>query len=453
MPIAAHSIKNIQPFANLKHFEIEIPGSKSYANRAMLLAALANGTSILKNIPFCDDTEVLITALKNLGIDIKIHKNNLEIHGRGGTLDKPKKPLNLGNAGTAVRFLTAVLAGAECQAEITGDSRMKERPIADLVNALNKLGAKVTSANGCPPVSIQARKLLGGKVMIRGDISSQFISALLMTAPHAKKDVIIETTTPLTSAPYIETTLDILKQFGIHVEKTTGRHLTTFTIQAGQHIQPQTYAIPADASSASYFLAIAAIHGACVTLNNMALSVQGDFQFLNILEKMGGTVRRTDREIIFRGPKIVKPLGIINVNSMPDSAMTAAIVAAFAKGKTRLTGLGNLKYKESDRLKALESELRKVGCQAQSSSDSLEIIGNPKKLHGAVINSHQDHRIAMCFAVLGTRISGIAIERPECVSKTYPEFWEDLEKICHPVPAYRAGKHSYRSSDKNILSS
>ncbi|MBI5755091.1 3-phosphoshikimate 1-carboxyvinyltransferase, partial [Candidatus Peregrinibacteria bacterium] len=392
-------IKKIQPLLDLKHFTIEVPGSKSYANRALIISALANGKSILKNMPFCDDTLVLIQALKNLGISIQQKNADLEIHGRGGDFDKPKKPLNLGNSGTAVRFLTAVLAGASFESCITGDSRMKERPIADLVDALNTLGADVQSTNGCPPIYVKGQKLRGGTTKIPGNISSQFISALLITAPYAKNDVTLEISTPLTSASYIDTTLDILKIFGIK----TYRNASSFTIQAGQKYQPKTYEIPGDASSASYFLAIAAIHGAEIILKNMKWSSQGDFEFLKILKKMGGTLRHTDRTILFKGPKTLKALGKINMNDMPDSAMTAGIVAAFAKGKTLLTGLGNLKYKESDRLKALESELAKVGCQARSSDDSLEIIGNPSKLRGAMIESHRDHRIAMCFAVLGTK--------------------------------------------------
>lgn len=377
-----------------------------------------------------DDTIVTIQALKNLGIKITRRKNNLIIKGREGTFSPAKKKLYLGNAGTAVRFLTSVLTLSHFKSIITGDKRMLKRPIGDLVDALNQLGANVKCENGYPPITIYGHGLSGGKTIIRGDISSQFISALLIAAPYARGKTRIQIIDKVTSASYIDTTLDVMSHFGIKIKqgKKTFRH-RTFVIEPQKTYQFSTYTIPADASSASYFLAIAAIHNAEVTIKDITFSQQGDFQFLHILKKMGCEYEFKKNILILRGPKKLKNLEKIDVNIMPDSAMTTAIVCAFAKGTSHLTGLKNLRYKETDRLLALVQELKKIGCNVKKTPDGMIIHGNPDSLHGATIETYKDHRIAMCFAVVGTKIPGIIIKNPKCVTKSYPLFWKDIESI------------------------
>ncbi|MBI2463885.1 3-phosphoshikimate 1-carboxyvinyltransferase [Candidatus Peregrinibacteria bacterium] len=416
---------SIKP-TRLKKFFIRVPSSKSYTNRALILAALAKGTSILKNVLISDDTLVTIHALKNLGIKITKHGNNLIIKGKKGHFTSAKKALSLENAGTAVRFLTSVLTLTHFKSVITGNKQMLKRPIGDLVDALNQLGANVQCENGCPPIIIDGCGLVGGKTIIRGDISSQFISALLIAAPYAEKKTTIQITEKITSASYIDTTIDIMDHFGVKIKKILS---ATFIIKPKQTYQASTYAIPADASSLSYFLAIAAIHNAEIIARDITFSAQGDFQFLNILKKMGCTYEYKKNTLMFRGPKKLKNLGKIDLNIMPDAAMTTAIVCAFAKGESHLQGLKNLRYKETDRLLALFQELEKIGCHVKKTSDGLIIHGNPDNLHGATIETYKDHRMAMCFAAAATKIPGMVIKNPKCVAKTYPLFWKDLESI------------------------
>lgn len=428
--IEIHPTKNLQPFS------LNVPSSKSYSNRALIIAALAKGTSTLKNVLLCDDTLITIHALKNLGIPIKQQGKNLLIQGREGAFKKPKKALHLGNSGTAVRFLTAVLAINGIPSIITGDKRMQSRPIQDLVDALNQLGGEVQCTHGCPPIKIShkkfpkklAEKLKGGHAKIRGDISSQFLSALLIATPYAQKKTTISITTPLTSASYIDTTLDAIHHFGIKIKNGSGLY-KTFFIKPNQKYRTCTYTVPADASSASYFLALAALHGTKVTLKDIHFSFQGDFQFLEILKKMGCHYTTSKNTITLKCPKKLKTLGYADLNNMPDAALTVAMVCAFAEGRSSLKGLHNLKYKESDRLKALECELKKIGVAAKSTKDGIVINGNPKKMHGAKIETYNDHRIAMCFAIMGTKIPKIFIRNPMCVAKTYPNFWKDLQKV------------------------
>jgi len=416
--------------SEIKPVTIEIPGSKSYTNRALIIAALATGKTILKNPLFSDDTIYTIEALKNLGVKItRTTTTQLEIQGTGGDFKKPDKPLFLGNAGTGIRFITALLGLTNFKTKITGNRRMQHRPIKDLVTALRSLGIKISTINknGFPPLKIQGGNFKGGIIEMNGDISSQFLSAILMVGSYAENDITINIKDNLVSKPYIDITLDIMKKFGVRV---VNEDYKKFTIQSGQRYEAIEYLIEGDASSASYFFALSALHQIPLNITNVPIETkQADIRFLHVLEKMGCTTCDDERGIQIAAPSQLKALGEINLNSMPDAAMTVAIVAAFAEGKTKLTNLNNLKIKESNRIAALVTELRKVGVKCKDLHDGIEIEGNPSHTHGhALISTYRDHRMAMCFSVLASKIKDVQILDPECISKTYPDFFKDLKK-------------------------
>lgn len=408
---------------------LAVPGSKSLSNRALLISALAEGKSQIHNCLRSDDTDVMIKALKLLGVRITQKKDIIEVQGLGGRFRKPAQNIDIHNAGTAMRFLTAALAATGTNAVLSGDTRMCQRPIADLVNALNNQGAIIIygQKNGYPPLKITGEsQLSGGETAIKGNLSSQYLSALLMAAPFAKKPLKIKVKGPLVSASYIDLTLQIMRDFGIKCQNSNNRE---FFIDKEKYL-PRKYVVEADASSASYFFAIAALNEGKITVKNLRRdSLQGDIHFLDVLEKMGCRIEENANGICATGPKKLKPLGTINLNHMPDSAMTVAILAAATNGESELTHLGNLRIKETDRLAALSHELQKIGISAKETVKGLKIIGQPQKIKPAPINTYRDHRMAMCFAVLGTRFPGISILDPDCVNKTYPDFWRDLNKI------------------------
>lgn len=433
-------------------FATAVPSSKSYTNRALILAALAKGKSQIINPLESDDTKVMINALKNLGIKTnkiteqnnytdnpkrqspgkKIQKQSkankvIEVIGNGGKFKQPADTIFLGNAGTAVRFLTATLATQPFESRLTGNERMQERPIGDLIDALQTWGAKIESKTGCPPLKIKG-PLKGGPTKVNGSISSQYLSALLIASPYTREKSEIKVKGRLTSLPYVAMTLDTIKKFGGKIKNEKFKNF---------HCQPHTYKgtsyeVEGDASSASYPWAIAAVTGGKATVTNVpADSAQADLEFLKVLKKMGCKVDigGTRNGITVKGPEKLKALGEINLNRMPDSAMTVAVLCAFANGKSRLTGLGNLRVKETDRLMALETELRKTGVKVKTGKDWIEMEGKAGRgMHGAKIETYDDHRMAMCFAVMGAKIPGITITNPKCVSKTYPYFFKDLKK-------------------------
>lgn len=416
--------------SEIKPVTIEIPGSKSYTNRALVIAALATGTTILKNPLFSDDTIYTIEALRNLGVKItRITTNELEIQGTGGDFTKPDEPLFLGNAGTGIRFITALLGLTNFKTRITGNRRMQHRPIKDLVTSLRNLGIKISTVNknGFPPVKVQGGNFKGGEIEMDGHVSSQFLSAILMIGSYAENDTIINIKGDLVSKPYIDITIDIMNKFGVHV---TNEDYRKFTIKSGQRYESIKYLIEGDASSASYFFALSALHQIPLNITNVPIETkQADIRFLNVLEKMGCTTCDDERGIQIAAPSHLKALGEIDLNSMPDAAMTVAIVAAFAEGKTTLTNLNNLKIKESNRIAGLVTELRKIGVKCKDLHDGIEIEGDPSHTHGhALISTYRDHRMAMCFSILASKINDIQILDPECISKTYPNFFKDLKK-------------------------
>lgn len=417
--------------------KLRVPGSKSITNRALITAALAGGRSKLKNCLNSDDTMYMQMALKALGCKITGHGSDLIVHGCGGNFQKPSRTLFCGNAGTAMRFLAAVLAGQPFASVLTGDKRMQKRPIKDLLDALRQLGAKVQANNGCPPVKIR-ENFIGGTCHVKGNISSQFISGLLLAAPLAKKDVTIKVKGNLVSKPYVDMTISVMRDFGIDIRQ---KDYKEFHIKAGQKYKPRTFTIEGDASSAGYFWGLSALTGERIEMEGVPeKSIQADARFKEIIKKMIGD--KTG---------FLKPIGRINCSNFPDSAMTLAVLCAFAKGKSVLTGLSNLRVKECDRLCALTAELNKIGCETKELKDGLEIHGDPESLHGAIIKTYSDHRMAMCFGIAGVCVPDIKIENPTCVSKTYPGFWKDLNKVKKYLAAKNIVLTGMRGSGKTEI--
>ena len=401
---------------------VSAPPSKSYSNRAYTVAALAEGTTRLVRPLFSDDTRYMKQALAAFGVSVEETETSAMVHGCGGQLATPPEELFVGNAGTTMRFLTtfANLAGGEVR--ITGNERMQERPIQDLLDALHEMGVDARSAkgNGCPPVILKGGGVPGGTLHLAGDKSSQYLTSLLLSAPYFQSDTTIKILGELTSKPYVDITLDIMQAFGVTVENESYQE---FRVPAGQRYQARDYTIEGDASSASYFFAAAAVTGGEVTVDHLnPESAQGDIRFPRVLEMMGCAVHYGDGKITLSGNRL---RGIdVSMNSMPDVAQTLAVVALFAEGPTTITGIANLRIKETDRIGALASELEKLGATVETGEDFLKVIPGP--LRPAAIETFDDHRMAMSFAIAGLRIPGIRILNPACVNKSFPEYFERL---------------------------
>ncbi len=410
--------------------EVNLPGSKSLSNRALLLAALAEGTSKITNLLESDDTRHMLNALKQLGVEYRLSEDKTEctIVGNGGPLQAESfEALFLGNAGTAMRPLCAALSLGEGTYMLTGEPRMKERPIGHLVDALRQAGAKINylETEGYPPVQIEADGLDGGEVEIDGAISSQFLTALLMAAPLAKNNIKITISGELVSKPYIDITLHIMKDFGVNV---VNNDYKTFEIQGGQSYKAvEQFMVEGDASSASYFLAAAAIKGGTVKVTGIGKnSVQGDVAFSDVLEKMGAKVEWGDDYVsVTKGELNAVDM---DFNHIPDAAMTIATTALFAKGTTTLRNIYNWRVKETDRLFAMATELRKVGAEVEEGEDYLT-ISPPDQLMHAAIDTYDDHRMAMCFSLLALDPVSVTINEPECTAKTFPTYFDVLESI------------------------
>jgi len=405
---------------------VAIPGSKSITNRALILAALANGDTELINPLVSDDTKVMGEALARFGVEItNTNGNSLLVCGRGGRFKAPgDEPIFIGNSGTSVRFLTAAAAllPEGSKAVLDGVPRMRERPIRDLLFALTLLGVKAVDTNntGCPPVEIHGGGLPGGACGLNGSVSSQYLTALLQVAPLAKTDVHIHIVGTLISRPYIDLTQKVIRDFGADFSHD---NYETFHIPSSQQYTGRPYEIEADASSATYFMAAAAVTGGTVRISNLyKTSAQGDVGFAAVLEKMGCIVKY-NAGITVTGPKQLKAIDV-DLEAMPDTAMTLAAAAVFADGPSHITGLSSLKVKETDRLTAIATELRKVGVSVEFDDASWTITPPPPdRLKGALLETYDDHRMAMALAVLGLRIPNISIDNPSCVAKTFPDFW------------------------------
>ena len=410
--------------------EVNLPGSKSLSNRALLLAAMAKGTTKITNLLQSDDTRHMLNALNQLGVKYTLSNDKTQciIEGNGGVF-KNSHPVELflGNAGTAMRPLCAALCLGEGTYVLTGEPRMKERPIGHLVDALCQAGAHIEylENDGYPPLKIKANGLLGGKVKIDGAISSQFLTALLMAAPLAKEDMEITIIGELVSKPYIDITLHMMKKFGIEV---INNKYETFTVKGGQTYEAvDTFMVEGDASSASYFLAAAAIKGGTVKVTGIGKnSVQGDVAFAEVLEKMGAKVEWGEDYIsVSKGELYAVDM---DFNHIPDAAMTIATAALFANGTTTLRNIYNWRVKETDRLFAMATELRKVGAKVDEGEDYLTITP-PNKLKHAVIDTYDDHRMAMSFSLLALDPVSVTINEPECTAKTFPAYFDILESI------------------------
>lgn len=410
--------------------EINLPGSKSLSNRALLLAALAEGTTRITNLLESDDTRHMLNALKQLGIQYTLSDDKTEctVTGNAGAIHSTNlQELFLGNAGTAMRPLCAALCLGSGSYLLTGEPRMKERPIGHLVDALREAGATISyqENEGYPPLLIEAHGLSGGDVKIDGAISSQFLTALLLAAPLAKEDMTISIIGELVSKPYIDITLHIMKAFGVEVEN---EKYQTFKVKGGQTYQAvETFMVEGDASSASYFLAAAAIKGGTVKVTGIGKkSIQGDVQFVDVLEKMGAIVEWGDEYVaVSRGELHAIDM---DFNHIPDAAMTIATTALFAEGTTTLRNIYNWRVKETDRLFAMATELRKVGAEVEEGEDYLKITP-PKHLKHAAIDTYDDHRMAMCFSLLALDPVSVTINEPECTAKTFPTYFKVLESI------------------------
>ncbi|NQV13619.1 MAG: 3-phosphoshikimate 1-carboxyvinyltransferase [Parcubacteria group bacterium] len=409
--------------------EIKVPGSKSYTNRALVMASLTKGTSELKGVSRCDDCVALTEALRKLGIGITQNGGEVTVIGNGGDFNEFKGEINVGQAGTTMRFLTAVCSLVPGEIILDGSDRMRERPISDLVNALRGLGADIeyVDKRGYPPLKIKGGKMKGGQVSVDGDVSSQYFTALLLIAPVLEEGIEIKVVGEQVSPSYINMTISGLRDFGV---EAINNDYQEYIIGAESDYQPSQYTIEGDASGASYFWALAAVAGGQVKVQNIdPRSAQGDVEFADVLVKMGCKMNQNsaDKWIRVIGPAQLKSIAEIDMNSMPDTAQTLAVVAAFAEGETKITGLQNLRVKETDRLTALQAELKKLKVKTEIGDDYIVIHGgNPK---GAAIETHHDHRMAMSFAVAGVKISGVKISQPDVVNKSFPNFWEGLESL------------------------
>ena len=404
--------------------EVTAPPSKSYTHRAIIIASLAKGTSTISNALAAEDIDHTINACRSFGSEIKRKGDKLFIKGTGGNLTIKEKNIFIGNSGTTIRLMVSVAALADGEVVFDGTERMRERPVKDLLDALNQLGVKAESLknNGCPPVRISSHGLKGGDVSISGNVSSQYISSLLIASPYAKEDTTINIIGNLKSKPYIDITIDMMKKFGVKVEENNKQ----FFIPHNQHYSAINYDVEGDFSSASYFFAAAAVCGSTVSVKNLNKnSVQGDKIFLDLLERMGCRVSYNEKITVF-GSKKLKPLDV-DMGNYPDIVQTLAAVAAYADGTTKIRNIEHLKYKETDRINAPANELRKMNIPVEV-GNYLKITGG--KLKGAEIESYNDHRMVMSFSVAALGAEGkTVIKGAECVEKSFPNFFDEFKKL------------------------
>jgi len=412
---------------------VRLPGSKSISNRALLLAALCEDRTELTGLLEADDTRVMIDALRALGVGVELQADCATVAGCGGRFPQRQADLFLGNAGTAMRPLTAALAFAGGRYRLDGVTRMRERPIGDLVEALNALGAQIRFEGqaGFPPLSIEpAGTVVTDRVAIRGNVSSQFVSALLLAAPllAPAQGLRIEIQGDLISQPYVQMTLALMRRFDVPVL----RQASHFEVPRRAYRSPGRLAVEGDASSASYFLALGALAGGPVRVEGVGSdSIQGDVAFARLLQDMGARIKVGPNWIEAQAGPLVGLTA--DCTAIPDAAMTAAIVALFARGTTRLQGIGSWRVKETDRIAAVSTELRKLGAAVDSGDDWITVQG-PCPLREAWIDTYDDHRMAMCFALAAAGGVPVHVRDPDCVAKTFPRYFGELSRLCDTSP-------------------
>ncbi|HEY6191536.1 MAG TPA: 3-phosphoshikimate 1-carboxyvinyltransferase [Bacteroidota bacterium] len=418
----APSVRAIRP-ARTIDLEVAVPPSKSYTNRALIAAALADGTSTLLDPSRSDDSNYLIAALRQFGVRINDHPGGLEVEGTGGELRAPAEEIFVGNAGTAMRYLSTLAALVKGETVITGDEDMKKRTIKDLLDALHSAGVRSASKNGYPPVTIHGGTFTGGRIELDASASSQFVSSILLSAPYASRSVELRVKGKLSSLPYVYMSLHVMRSFGAEIDSID---YSLFRVNNKQRYIGHEFPIEGDASSATYFLAAAAITGGHVVIKNLSPeSLQGDIRFLSLLGEMGCTVTRHESSIELRGNKL---RGIdVEMNEIPDSVPTLAVVAAFAEGPTSIFDIAHLRHKETNRLISVAAELTRLGASVEEHEDGLTI--HPGTLRAATIDTYNDHRMAMSFAVAGLRVKGVVITNPGCVGKSFPTFWDEFSKL------------------------
>jgi 3-phosphoshikimate 1-carboxyvinyltransferase len=427
--IAAMELDEIEiaPLTGLIAARVELPGSKSITNRAVLLAAMANGRSVIDAALLSDDTRYMADALRTLGFGVEIEPKirRITIDGQGGAIASSGAELFVGGAGTAMRFLVPFLTLGRGRYQIDGNPRMRQRPIAPLVQAMQRLGATVYSErdNHCPPVVVAARGgFAGGETSIDARDSSQFVSAMLLPAPLWPRGLVL-TVQGDAARPFITMTLALMDSWGAR-SSSDGN---TITVPGGQSYRAQRFVVEPDASAASYFAAAAALCGGDVTLERLSRgSVQGDVAFLEVLERMGARVVWNEDNVVVTGTGTLTGVDVA-MTSMPDMVATLAALAPFASSSTRIRGVAFIRHHESDRIRALATELRRIGAEVEEFEDGLAIT--PTKLTPASIETYDDHRIAMSFAVAGLKLAGLRIKNPACVAKTFPDFFERLETL------------------------
>ena len=403
----------------IRDCSVTVPGSKSYTHRMLIAAALSDGICKITNCLESEDTILTSNALQQMGVKIYSEGDQLIVHGTGGLIDKCVEPVYLANSGTSMRLLTSVAALGKGLYRLTGTERMSERPIQDLLNALNSIGVNAYSVlkNGCPPVEIEGNIVKGGKLSINCGLSSQFLSSLLLIAPYTQKGLDITISEGPVSRPYLDMTVDVMTLLGINVERDGYKK---FKIEGGRKYKSGDYMVEPDSSQASYFWAAAAVTGADIKVKGInKASRQGDVRFAKVLESMGCKVVYEDDGITVTGGTLSAVEA--DMSDMPDIVPTLAVVAAFANGVTRITNVAHLKEKESDRLGSVANELNKMGVEAIATDSGLIIKGGVPS--GAEIDTYDDHRIAMSFAVAGLKTPGIFIKDEKCVQKSFPEFW------------------------------
>lgn len=433
------NVAEINPINHQLKAIVAIPGSKSLTNRALIISALANGKTKITDALYSDDSLYLGKALTKLGFAVEFNQKSSEILviGQNGIIPASSAELFIGNSGTAARFLTTFLTLGHGEFILDGDARMRKRPIGDLTFALNQLGANVSPVGEkkfhdaeeiYPPIKIVSSGLPGGKTLIAGNISSQFLSALLMVSPYANKKVDILVSTELNSKPYVDMTAGMMSEFGIEIER---EGYSYFSVKPGKYTSPKYYKIEADASAASYFFAASAILGGEVSIKNLTLtSKQGDVEFLKILTRMGCSVYEEDNLIRIVGPASSEHLNGVSVDlrDIPDVAQTLAAIAPFATSPTTIRGIASARLKECDRISDTCAELSRLGVNVEEYDDGMTIYPCAE-IRPGLVHTYNDHRMAMSFSLIGLKIAGIQIENPSCVSKTFPDYFETLQYL------------------------